>query len=90
MGSRSANHITCFYYAGKEEANMKCLKKFNWVKILRDELPYHAKGILIYFLRLVSRAAFRKGFACYCGYRNAVEVGSWVWWYRWPQKYFGG
>ena len=57
---------------------MKCLAKFNWVKILRDEIPYDAKGLLIYFLRLVSRAAFRKGFACYCGYRNAVEVGSWV------------
>ena len=57
---------------------MKCLKKYDWVKIPRDEIPYSAKGILIYFLRLVSRAAFRKGFACYCGYRNAVEVGSWV------------
>ena len=57
---------------------MKCLEKFNWVKILRDEIPHHAKGLLIYFLRLVSRAAFRKGFACYCGYRNAVEIGSWV------------
>ena len=57
---------------------MKCLRKFNWVKILRDEIPHHAKGLLIYFLRLVSRVAFRKGFAYYCGYRNAVEIGSWV------------
>ena len=57
---------------------MKCLRKFNWVKILRDESPHHAKGLLIYFLRLVSRVAFRKGFACYCGYKNAVEVGTWV------------
>ena len=57
---------------------MKCLKKYNWVKIPRDEIPYRAKGILLYFLLLVCRAAFRKGFACYCGYRNAVEAGSWV------------
>ena len=65
-----------FYFTRKEEALMKCLKKYDWVKIPRDEIPYSAKGILIYFLRLVSRTAFRKGFACYCGYRNAVEVGS--------------
>ncbi|MBQ4641144.1 MAG: hypothetical protein IJB47_00805, partial [Oscillospiraceae bacterium] len=57
---------------------MKCLKKYDWVKISRDEIPHCAKGILLYFLRLVSRAAFRGGFACYCGYKNAVEVGTWV------------
>ena len=33
---------------------------------------------MLYFLRLASRAAFRKGTAYYCGYMNAVEVGSWV------------
>ena len=77
MGSRSANHITCFYYARKEAANMKCLKKFAWVKLSRYEIPLHAKGIMIYFLRLASRAAFRKGTARYCGHINAVDVGSW-------------
>ena len=57
---------------------MKCLKKYNWVKIPRDEIPYRAKGILLCFLLLVCRAAFRKGFACYCGHKNTVEAGSWV------------
>ena len=57
---------------------MKCLKKWDWLKIPRAEIPYRAKGIMIYYLRLASRAAFRKGTARYCGYTNAVEVGSWV------------
>ena len=57
---------------------MKCLKKWDWIKIQRAEIPYRAKGIMIYYLRLASRAAFRKGTARYCGYTNAVEVGSWV------------
>ena len=56
---------------------MKCLNKFKWVKVPREEIP-DDKGILIYYLRLASRAAFRKGFARYCGHKNAVEVGSWV------------
>ena len=71
MGSRSAIHITCFYYSGKEEANMKCLKKYTWVKLSRYEIPLRAKGFMIYFLRLASRAAFRKGTARYCGQNNA-------------------
>ena len=57
---------------------MKCLSKFNWLKIPRSEVPYHAKGIMIYFLRLASRAAFRKGTSKYCGHRNAVEPGMWA------------
>ena len=57
---------------------MKCLKKWDWIKIPRKEIPLHGKGIMLYFLRLASRAAFRKGTAYYCGYMNAVEVGSWV------------
>ena len=57
---------------------MKCLKKFAWVKLSRYEIPLRAKGIMIYFLRLASRAAFRKGTARYCGHINAVDVGSWV------------
>ena len=56
---------------------MKCLNKFKWVKVPREEIP-DDKGILIYYLRLASRAAFRKGFARYCGHRNAVETGSWA------------
>ena len=56
---------------------MKCLSKFEWVKVPREEIP-ESKGILLYFLRLASRAAFRKGTARYCGHRNSVEVGCWV------------
>ena len=56
---------------------MKCLKKFDWVKIPRDEIPL-ARGNMIYFLRLAARAAYREGTATYCGYRNAVEPGMWV------------
>ena len=40
---------------------MKCLSKYKWVKVPRDEIPDDT-GILIYYLRLASRAAFRKGF----------------------------
>ena len=40
---------------------MKCLKKYSWVKVPRGEIPFHGKGILIYYMRLASRAAFRKG-----------------------------
>ena len=57
---------------------MKCLKKYTWVKVPRGEIPFHAKGILIYYMRLASCVAFRKGTARYCGHTNAVEVGSWV------------
>ena len=57
---------------------MKCLRKWDWLKIPRKEIPLHGKGVMLYFLRLASRAAFRKGTARYCGYTNAVEVGSWV------------
>ena len=67
-----------FYIARKEARTVKCLIKWDWIKIQRDEIPHCAKGIMIYYLRLVSRAAFRKGTARYCGYTNAVEVGTWV------------
>ena len=56
---------------------MKCLSKYTWVKVPRDEIPDDT-GILIYYLRLASRAAFRKGFSRYCGHKNAVEAGSWA------------
>ena len=57
---------------------MKCLKKYTWIKVPRGEIPFHAKGILIYYMRLASRAAFRKRTARYCGHTNAVDLGSWV------------
>lgn len=56
---------------------MKCLSKYKWVKVPRDEIPDDT-GILIYYLRLASRVAFRKGFSQYCGHKNAVEAGSWA------------
>ncbi len=37
----------------------KCLLKFLWVKVPREEIPA-LKGLLGYWLKLVSRAAFRK------------------------------
>ena len=55
---------------------MKCLMKYEWVKLRRDTLP-SGKGIMQVWARLAARAAFRKGHASYCGYRNAVSPGMW-------------
>ena len=55
----------------------KCLLKFPWIKVPREDIPA-LKGLLGYWLKLVSRAAFRKGISAYCGYENAVEPGMWV------------
>lgn len=56
---------------------MKCLQKYNWVKLPRNALPT-GKGLMGAWMRLASRAAFRKGVASYCGYENAVEPGMWA------------
>lgn len=56
---------------------MKCLQKYNWVKLPRNALPT-GKGLMGAWMRLASRAAFRKGVASYCGYGNAVEPGMWA------------
>ena len=56
---------------------MKCLIKYKWVKIPR-ELEIDAKGLMTYYIRLVTRAAFRKGMAHYCGFENPVEPGMWA------------
>ena len=56
---------------------MSCLLKFNWVKLPRDTLP-PGKGLMGAWARLTARAAFRPGQANYCGYRNDVELASWV------------
>ena len=55
----------------------KCLLKFKWVPVPREEI-LERKGLLGYWLKLASRAAFRKGTSTYCGYENAVEPGMWV------------
>lgn len=55
---------------------MKCLRKYKWVKLPRD-YPSIGKGIMGYWARLASRAAFRKGKAIYCGHTNPVTPGMW-------------
>ena len=55
---------------------MKCLSKYNWVKLPRKEIP-KLKGNLGFWLRLAARATFRKGDATYCGHKNPVEPGMW-------------
>ncbi len=56
---------------------MKCLLKYDWVKLPRDLIP-QGKGVMGSWARLASRAAFRSGKAKYCGHINDVNVGSWV------------
>lgn len=55
---------------------MKCLMKYQWVKMPRNHLP-EGNGIMGAWARLASRAAFRKGTAFYCGHSNAVSPGMW-------------
>ena len=55
---------------------MKCLMKYQWVKLPRNHLP-EGKGIMSAWAKLASRAAFRKGQASYCGHINAVIPGMW-------------
>ena len=56
---------------------MKCLQKFKWIKLPRA-LICNGKGLMGYYLKLASRAAFRKGISTYCGYENPVEPGMWA------------
>ncbi|MBS6823843.1 MAG: hypothetical protein KH198_08280 [Oscillibacter sp.] len=60
----------------KENAAMKCLRKYQWVKLSRAHLP-QGKGLMGHWAKLASRAAFRKGQAVYCGYTNEVIPGMW-------------
>ena len=55
---------------------MKCLRKYKWVKLPRMHLP-SGKGLMGYWAKLASRAAFRKGNAVYCGHINPVTAGMW-------------
>ena len=55
---------------------MKCLRKYHWVKLPRD-YPDMGKGLMGYWAKLASRAAFRKGNAKYCGHSNPVTPGMW-------------
>ena len=56
---------------------MKCLLKYQWVKLPRNQLP-SGKGIMGAWTRMASRAAFRNGQAHYCGYTNKVNAGGWA------------
>jgi hypothetical protein len=55
---------------------MRCLLKYQWVKLPRTHLPA-GKGVLGYWAKLAAKAAFRKGQAKYCGYINEVNTGMW-------------
>ena len=55
---------------------MKCLMKYEWVKLMRSHLP-QGKGVTGAWMNLASRTAFRKGIATYCGYKNEVSPGMW-------------
>ena len=56
---------------------MKCLRRYKWVQLPRKEIP-KLKGKLGFWLHLAERAAFRKGYATYCGHKNLVEPGMWT------------
>lgn len=56
---------------------MKCLFTYQWVKLPRAHLPA-GKGVMGFYLKLASQAAFRSGKARYCNYVNSVPAGSWV------------
>ena len=55
---------------------MKCLRKYEWVKLPRDYSDM-GKGLMGHWAKLASRAAFRKGNAQYCGHINPVTAGMW-------------
>ena len=55
---------------------MKCLLKYDWVKLERSLLP-QGKGVMGSWAKLASRAAFRKGECEYCGHVNSVNAGEW-------------
>lgn len=55
---------------------MQCLMTYKWVKLLRSHLP-EGKGLMGYWAKLASHAAFRKGHALYCGHYNRVAPGMW-------------
>ena len=55
---------------------MQCLMTYRWVKLLRSHLP-EGKGLMGYWAKLASHAAFRKGRALYCGHYNRVAPGMW-------------
>ena len=55
---------------------MKCLLKYQWIKLPRNQLP-PGKGIMAYGLAWF-QGRLRSGKATYCGYINEVTVGTWA------------
>ena len=55
---------------------MKCLCKYDWVKLPRD-YPDMGKGLMSQWTKLASRAAFRRGIATYCSHENPIESRMW-------------
>ena len=72
----SLSRSPIFYIKMKEVSLVKCLMKYQWVKLPRNHLP-EGKGVMGAWAKLASRAALRKGQASYCGYINAVRPGMW-------------
>ena len=68
--------VVFFIIPRKEALMLKCLMKYEWVRLLRDTLPA-GKGIMGDWAKLAARAAFRKGHVSYCGHKNAVSPGMW-------------
>lgn len=56
---------------------MKYLWHYEWVK-LPCNIAQDGKGVLGDWIKLASRAAFRKGASLYCGYTNTVISGMWA------------
>ena len=56
---------------------MRCLRKFECVKLFRDKLP-DGKGLLGLWAKLAACAAYRNGTSLYCGFENEVKAGTWV------------
>ena len=76
--SSTTDFSGCYFFIelGMKRSNMKCLRKYKWVKLHRWCLP-EGNGIMKSWAKLASRAAFRKGFGMYCGHRNPVTPGMW-------------
>ena len=56
---------------------MKCLLRYNWVKLPRASIP-QGKGVMGHWAKLATRAAYRPGKARYCGHLNNVAAGAWA------------
>lgn len=69
---RRKGHL--FIIPRKEALMLKCLMKYEWVKLRGDTLPVD-KGIMGAWAKFAASAAFRKGSASYCGHKNAVSPG---------------